>query len=25
MKTCAACGEQILAKATRCKYCTSPT
>jgi large conductance mechanosensitive channel len=25
MKVCGACGEQILAKATRCKYCTSPT
>ncbi len=24
MKTCAACGESILAKATRCKHCTSP-
>ncbi len=24
MKTCAACGEGILAKATRCRYCTSP-
>jgi large conductance mechanosensitive channel len=24
MKVCGACGEQILAKATRCKYCTSP-
>jgi large conductance mechanosensitive channel len=24
MKTCAACGEEILAKATRCRYCTSP-
>ncbi len=24
-KVCAACGESILAKATRCKYCTSPT
>jgi large conductance mechanosensitive channel len=23
MKTCAACGESVLAKATRCKYCTS--
>ncbi len=25
VKVCAACGESILAKATRCKYCTSPT
>jgi large conductance mechanosensitive channel len=25
MKTCAACGESVLARATRCKYCTSPT
>jgi len=25
MKTCTACGESILARATRCKYCTSPT
>jgi large conductance mechanosensitive channel len=24
MKTCAACGESVLAKATRCKFCTSP-
>ena len=24
MKACAACGESILAKATRCRYCTSP-
>jgi large conductance mechanosensitive channel len=24
MKTCAACGESVLAKATRCKHCTSP-
>ena len=24
-KVCGACGEEILAKATRCKYCTSPT
>ena len=24
MKTCAACGESILAKAARCKHCTSP-
>jgi large conductance mechanosensitive channel len=24
MKTCAACGESILATATRCKHCTSP-
>ena len=24
MKTCAACGESILARATRCKHCTSP-
>jgi len=23
MKTCAACGESVLAKATRCKFCTS--
>ena len=23
MKTCAACGETVLAKATRCKHCTS--
>jgi hypothetical protein len=23
MKTCAACGESVLAKATRCKHCTS--
>jgi large conductance mechanosensitive channel len=23
MKTCGACGERILAKATRCRYCTS--
>jgi large conductance mechanosensitive channel len=23
MKTCAACGERILAQATRCRYCTS--
>ena len=23
MKTCGACGESVLAKATRCKYCTS--
>ncbi len=23
-KTCAACGESVLAKATRCKFCTSP-
>jgi large conductance mechanosensitive channel len=23
MKACAACGESVLAKATRCKYCTS--
>ena len=23
MKICAACGESVLAKATRCKYCTS--
>jgi large conductance mechanosensitive channel len=23
MKTCAACGEDILARATRCKFCTS--
>jgi large conductance mechanosensitive channel len=23
MKTCGACGERVLAKATRCKYCTS--
>ena len=25
MKVCAARGESILAKATRCRYCTSPT
>ena len=24
MKTCGACGESVLAKATRCKHCTSP-
>jgi large conductance mechanosensitive channel len=24
MKTCPACGESVLAKATRCKHCTSP-
>ncbi len=23
MKTCAACGESVLARATRCKFCTS--
>jgi large conductance mechanosensitive channel len=23
MKTCAACGEEVLARATRCKHCTS--
>ena len=23
MKTCGACGESVLARATRCKYCTS--
>jgi len=23
MKTCAACGESVLARATRCRYCTS--
>jgi large conductance mechanosensitive channel len=24
VKTCAACGESVLAQATRCKFCTSP-
>jgi large conductance mechanosensitive channel len=24
MKTCPACGESVLARATRCKFCTSP-
>ena len=24
MKTCPACGESVLARATRCKHCTSP-